>query len=302
MRTQCCVNSFNYMDNKPMELEALCYIESLVARYGYQYAELNSDSDGCDFIIFENGEIDTYVYLRCQSKGRCVSHDASNVSIPQSYVRDNFLVFVYVKPEDEDCVSTYLYFADDIKTNWKIDGDTYRLYLPKTFVNNHDNDIYLLKKKRALLIGELLRKVGVQSSQRYIKFLSDSEFYFRMWQKTGGLPAIEYLRGVFDGDDSQELLGIDKFIFMLCASVIQNRDSDICLSIDWAFQFLVGLNIDTSDIGGFHEGKEYRSNVAIVYTNTWVKELLSVDDTLLGYLLHIGDREESADVCVMRGV
>ena len=30
-------------DNKPLELEALRYIESKVARYGYEYEEMNYD-------------------------------------------------------------------------------------------------------------------------------------------------------------------------------------------------------------------------------------------------------------------
>jgi len=88
------------MDTKPLELEALNYIESLVARYGYTFFNPNYDEKGGDFIINLEKEENIYCGLKCQSKGRRISPNGSNVVIPKGYVVDGFLVFVYVRPEN----------------------------------------------------------------------------------------------------------------------------------------------------------------------------------------------------------
>ena len=52
------------MDTKPLEHEALNQIMSLLARYGYKYAELSFDEDGADIFVIKKVEIGTSVYWR----------------------------------------------------------------------------------------------------------------------------------------------------------------------------------------------------------------------------------------------
>lgn len=51
---------------------------------------MNFDELGGDFFIIEEDERNTLRYLRCQSKGRSIQHNHSNVVIPKSYVSEDF--------------------------------------------------------------------------------------------------------------------------------------------------------------------------------------------------------------------
>lgn len=287
------------MDTKPLELEALNQIQSLVSRYDYHIANPNYDVNGGDFFIFEERGGGICFLLKCQSKGRDISSHASNVSIPQSYVVKNFLVFVYAKPEDVDQTKVYLFTAEDILNDWRKKGNDFILYLSQDFNRRTENEKYLLNKERAKIIEVLLAEVSRKTSIDYIYALNDSDFYFTMWQKTGGLPSIEYTRDIFSGDDFL-YIGMAKFIFLLCASVIKNDNSDFSLSIDWAFECLKEVSNDEMESLEYKEGREYHSDVAITYGRTWVREMLSEDGTVKGFLLHIGDSEESVEAYVIK--
>lgn len=288
------------MDTKPIEQEALNHIQSLVARYGYKYANLNFDKKGGDFFIIEEAGEFVLKFLTCQSKGRCVYPDGSNVRINQDYVEDNFLVFVYVKPENVDETQTYLYTAEDIKTVWGKTGHYYYLCLQKDFNSIKTNEKYLLNKERAQLIGRLLANFGRCKRDEIVLSISDSDFYYDMWQKTGGLPCIEYIRSVFADEELSFMLSTGKFIFLLCASILQNNMSDYSLSIDWAFLYLKGFNYKDINVERFREGNKCFSDVAIAYSRTWVNDLLSNEGEQIGFHLHIGDSEESIDAYVLK--
>ena len=287
------------MDTKPLETEALDFIKSKVACYGYRIAVLNFDEDGCDFLIIRKTENYKCKCLRCQSKGRSIFPNTSSVVIPKPYVRDDFLVFVYLKPEDVDAVVVYLFLADDIKSYWEDKGDHYYLYLSKDFMGKERNDEFLFKKDRASVIESLLADVGRVSNSDSVNALLDLEFYYKMWQKTGGLPSLEYLREL-DNGDIFEIIGTKRFVFLICALIIQNCDSDISLSVDWAYFPLKTKNVCERGAKGYVEGRTYYSEVAITYRSTWVKELISESGELAGYHLHIGDNEEYVNTYVWR--
>lgn len=291
------------MDTKPLENEALNHIESLLARYGYKYAELSFDEDGADFFVIRKVEINASIYwkiLRCQSKGRDVSQHNSSVVIPQTYVRDGFLVFVYVKPEDVDETKTYLYTAEDMLSVWKKRNDDYVLNLSKEFNSQKENENYLLNKDRATLIEYELMENGREISDSDANDLNDIAFYFKMWRKTGGLPSIEYIKDVFADETMSYLIDTEKFVFLLCSSIIQNQDNDSSLAIDWAFGILKEFKCNKGEIPDFKEGRTFCSDVAVTYHRTWVKEIESPDGKVSGYHLHIGDKEDSVDAYVMK--
>lgn len=293
------------MDTKPLETEALNQIKALLGRYGFQYAELNFDEEGADFFTVKKVLHESQVYWRClksQSKGRDVSQYSSNVRIPQSYVTDDFLVFVYVKPEEVDEANTYLFTAENIRNTWKENGVVYELYLPKDFVSRKENEAYAFNKTRSLVIDELLDCVSTERNDDDVMNLTDAEFYFKMWQKTGGLPSVEYIIDLFTSDDNiSSLMGSEKFIFLLCASVVKNDNLyESLLSIDWAFAYLKDYWNRIDKFEDVAKGKLFRSDVAITYFNTWVQELLSSDNLIIGYHLHMSDGEEAIDARVMR--
>jgi hypothetical protein len=291
------------MDTKPLEHEALNQIMSLLARYGYKYAELSFDEDGADIFVIKKVEIGTSVYwraLRCQSKGRDVSRTNSNVVIPQNYVRGGFLAFVYVKPKDVDEAKTYLYTAEDIKTSWNKRGTEYVLYLSKDFNSKRENEMFLLNKDRAAIIEDVLMEEEHEIGENNINVLTDVGFYFKMWQKTGGMPSIEYIKEIYTDETMNYLIDTEIFVFLLCASIIQNQDYDSSLAIDWAFRILKEFNCNKNVIPDFKEGRTFYSDVAVTYHRTWVKEIESPDGKVGGYHLHIGDKEESVDAYVMK--
>lgn len=292
------------MDTKPLEIEAVKQISALLLRYGFKCADLSFDEDGADLFVIKQEERGKDVYwkcLRCQSKGRDVSRNSSHVAIPESYVREDFLVFVYVKPEDVDSAQTYLYTADDIQEIWGYKNSEYVLYIPKDFVFREDNAKYLFNKSRKGVIEDLLIDVDNDLMTKDVNALTEADFYFRMWQKTGGLPPVEYIRDLFSNDNMSYLMDTEVFIFMLCASVVVNYDRfDQCLSIDWSYEYLKQFRNKDDEIEGLEEGRKYSTDVAITFIRTFVRELVSDGNEIAGYHLHFADDEEAIDAYVMR--
>lgn len=290
------------MDTKPLEHEALDWITSSLARYNKRFVKMSFDEDGADFYVVKKEERESSLILKClkgQSKGRNITKRGENVVIPKEYVTDNFLVFVYVKKEDTDEAETYMYSADDIRNTWRCTESDYKLYLPQKFNQEKANQKYLFNKQRSEIIDKLLLEVGEERNEVDVSNLSDAEFFFKMWQKTGGLPSIEYIRSIFSVDDLHDV-GIRVFIFLLCASVIKNDSSDTSLSIDWAFMWLKYVSSDSVKLKIEHEGESFYSDVAYTYGRTWVKEILSCEESVEGFHLHIGDSEGSVDAYVMK--
>ena len=289
------------IDNKPLELEALQYVQSLVARYGFNYADPNYDQKGGDFFIIEEESGNLCRLLRCQSKGRDVSNNESHVDIPIGYVVDDFLVFVYVKPGRLDETKTYLYTADDIKSLWNNNGRYYSLKLSKGFTNNNDNDKFLFDEDRSKIIGELLNSSSRKTNLKIIKALSESDFYFLVWQKTGILPSVEFLQNEFPDDDSDLFIfNLEKFVYLLCAAVIQSDKNEVSIPIDWAFFSLKNYFCDNIKIKGFKQGVKYYPYYAMIYHRTWVIEILDEEGRVGGYQLHLGDKEEAVEAYVMK--
>lgn len=292
------------MDTKPLEKEAVSQITALLLKYEFKCADLSFDEDGADLFLIKKEERETDVYwkcLRCQAKGRDVSLHGSNVTIPESYVREDFLVFVYVKPEDVDSAQTYLYTAGDIQEVWGYKNGEYVLYLPKDFVFREENEKYLFNKSRKGVIDDLLKDVDNDLLTKDVNALTEAEFYFRMWQKTGGLPPVEYIRDLFSNDNMSYLMDTEVFIFMLCASVVVNYDIfDQRLSIDWSYECLKQFGTREEESVEQEEGRKYSTDVAITFISTFVRELVSKGKEITGYHLHIADNEEAIDAYVMR--
>lgn len=290
------------MDTKPMEFEALNQIEALLIRYGYRYAELSYDENGGDIFIIEKVEHNASVYLKylkAQSKGRDVSQNSSNIVIPEAYVTDDFLVFAYIKPEDVDKSETYMYIAQDIRNTWKKKDDDYFLNIPKNFCDRVENEKYKFNKKRSALIQQLLTDVSKKFKEDNVNALTDAEFFYRKWRRTGGLPSLEFIREIFDEDNMYYLSNTAIFIFLLSASIIQNIELDSSFSIDWAFASLKLFKQSGINITGINKGRIYRSEVAVTY-KTWVQELLSDNGQITGFTLEMKDNEESIEAYVMR--
>lgn len=294
------------MDTKPLEHEALNQIKALLSLYNYKFVEMNFDENGADIFIVKEEECDSTLFLKCikgQSKGRNITKCSSEVVIPCRYVSDNFIAFVYVKKEceEENEAKTYLFSADEIRNYWKRRSGDYVLYLPQNFNYKKDNEQFLFNKKRSAIIDDILNKVGESRIASDINILSESEFYFEMWRKTGGLPSYEYIKDVFKVGFSDGILFSGKFVFILCASLIVNHDiADIDLSIDWAFNVLRYFEIKNGISLEYKKGETVFTNVAITYGNTWVQEILSNECDVIGYHLHIGDKEEAVDAIILK--
>lgn len=60
------------------------------------------------------------------------------------------------------------------------------------------------------------------------------------------------------------------------------------------------ISIDSEELGLKDNWQLFHSDVAITYSRTWVKEILSMKNEVDGFHLYIGDSEESIDAYVMK--
>jgi len=82
------------MDTKPLEIQAESYIKSQLLKYNFNVIKPIFDENGSDLIIVDNIENNLWHYINIQSKGRTVSIKNTNISIPVSYVNNQFYLYI----------------------------------------------------------------------------------------------------------------------------------------------------------------------------------------------------------------
>ena len=104
------------MDTKVMEQQALNYVKSTLIQYHFDLGELSFDKNGTDLYLIKHLSNTDLRYLRIQCKGRNLSTNKSNVRIPNNYLMDNFILFLYVIRENN--IKLLCFFSDEI-AEWK---------------------------------------------------------------------------------------------------------------------------------------------------------------------------------------
>lgn len=132
-------------------------------KYDLLVAKPKSDQKGTDLLLFK--EIaDNVKFCRIQSKGRSLEHsDQSFIEIPENYVTDGFLCFLYLYlsyNSDE----LYIFFPVDIK-KWEKPKGKYVLRIYKSTVSEKLST-YVFKPNKVQVINTLINAAEIHNEFR----------------------------------------------------------------------------------------------------------------------------------------
>lgn len=84
----------------------------------------------------------------------------SNVTIPTKYVKENFVVFLYLEEANTKDDFLYIFFHDDIKL-WRTEAMNFKLIIPQYFYNREEFKERLLNREAITEIKNILLKQAV---------------------------------------------------------------------------------------------------------------------------------------------
>jgi len=167
------------MDTKPLENEAELHIQSVLLKHGFSVAKPTFDTDGADLLIVDSNKTKFTPVLRIQCKGRNISTNGSNISIPQEYVEKNFVVFLYTKLENYKS-ELFVFFSDDV-TGWRITNNEYVLSFNKNTIKKKDFVEKQFHSGHCIQLREILRTCKIK---KYTSVIIDSVFLNKAIEKT----------------------------------------------------------------------------------------------------------------------
>jgi hypothetical protein len=283
------------LDNKPLEQEALNFITSKVSRYGYKYSHPNFDKNGGDFFIVEELKDGLHKIITCQSKGRNITNNNSNLKIHKNYVKDSFLLFLYLKDENYDNDDIVFLFTKDNILSWELKEDNFFLNIPKNSLGNTIFKSNKFDKLSSKIILEALNKIGVgqEVENKTITNLSTLSNLLDLWKKIGSLPDSNFTKQILEDFDNYPYVNIEELIFLLCIAIHNEENLGLENSIDWSFQYLMYYNetlLEEEYILDFKTQKKTYSSFMITYNKTYLEYLENGEEK--GFKLRIGDIEE----------
>lgn len=168
------------MDTKPLQKQAEFYIASELLKYDFKAIEPFFDEEGTDLIVIQNINLKITKFLKIQCKGRNIKNGTSPVTIPISYVDENFVVFLYVIDEDKNN-SLYLFMPEQIK-EWNVNKQNeYVLTMNKKKISTDYFQSKLFNKD----LSEILRKkLNKTETKNYTSVLIDGIFLEKAMDKT----------------------------------------------------------------------------------------------------------------------
>lgn len=281
-------------DNKPLEQEALSCATFKVSKYGYKFSHPNFDKNGGDFFIEEELADGLHKIITCQSKGRNITDNNSNVKIHTSYVKDSFLLFLYLKDDNYDNEDTLFIFTKEDIQKWQIRNDNFYLNIPK---NSLDTSIFTsnkFDKVNSKKITDILNDIDafIKVEYKTITNLNTLDSLLDLWKNLGSLPDANLTKQLLDDFDNYPYINIKQFIFLLCITIHNEENLEFHNSIDWAFQYLKFYNDSPPSeyIFDFKTQKTTYPAFMVTYNKTYLEYI--EDETEKGFKLQIGDIEE----------
>lgn len=132
------------MDTAVMEYTAEDLIAHKLQRAGILIAKPKFDQKGADLLGLLK-VADGANFCRIQCKGRSVINSSSSIKIRKDYVKDAFVVFLYVEDGQEEKTHLFAFFKDDIET-WSNNETEYTLTIKQsTFPEDLKDHIYSQK-------------------------------------------------------------------------------------------------------------------------------------------------------------
>lgn len=154
------------MDTSKLAIQAEEFVSSTLSNYGFFVSKPKYDIDGCDLQVLDHPSQPTRL-LRIQSKGRALGNNLT-VSIPKEYVRDNFILFLYVV-DYEKKVTLYLFFPEQVE-QFASDEKNYKLYSSKDTFGIKYSDYQFTNDKAT----ELARRLSASKIKEETTVLIDS--------------------------------------------------------------------------------------------------------------------------------
>jgi hypothetical protein len=235
-------------DNKPLEKEAKDHISKLLRRSGFLVADPYFDIKGSDLIILFDLEKKIKIGI-IQSKGRTVKKDQpSNVRIPQKYIKDNFIVFVYVIKEYNPVQEEYVYcfFEEDIN-NWTKNKKDFVLNIPVDF-NEKDS---FKEKLYSTNIGEKIKvmlKPDDNIIMEYLNELDISDKALGLWYSEGLIPSLDHLQKIYYSSEDG-ISTIEQAILIYISAFLKRTELEIRmdefsenLSFEYLFQSIANFS------------------------------------------------------------
>ncbi|MGK0273228.1 MAG: hypothetical protein ACI88H_003907 [Cocleimonas sp.] len=150
------------VDNKPLEEEAEFFVKNKLLRYGFNIAKPSFDIKGADLIILDNIDSNYSKVLKIQSKGRTLKKTTNSIKIHESYVKDDFIVFLYaIDEENKDQEYLCTFFKEDIES-WNKSNDNYTLSFTSKSILTDQFQSKIFNKEVAIKINEILERTKVK--------------------------------------------------------------------------------------------------------------------------------------------
>ncbi len=149
-----------------MEYTAEDLIAHKLQRAGILISKPKFDREGADLIALMEVK-DGAKFCRIQCKGRSlIKSESSSIKIPQKYVSDSFVIFLYIDDGNEESTHLFTFFADDI-INWNLnDKNEYVLSFRKTnfekqFIDNTFSQKSVEKIKKIIENANVTREIRI---------------------------------------------------------------------------------------------------------------------------------------------
>ena len=170
-----------WIDNKPFEDEAESFIKNKFLRYDFNVAKPTFDILGADLLILDNIDTKYSKVLKIQSKGRTLKSTTNSVKIHESYLTDEFIVFLYaIDNEDKDKEYLFTFFKEDIK-KWNKNNENYVLSFTAKSILNDSFQSKIFNKTVAEKIKEKLYQVPIK---KYTSVIVDGIFIEKAIDRT----------------------------------------------------------------------------------------------------------------------
>jgi len=290
------------MDNKPLEDLAENYIKTRLSKAKIKYLKPNYDTDGTDLVLLNplNKHIAKQVIV--QSKGRNVTNNPSNFSIPVEYVVSNFVCFLYLEVDGDSNDYFYIFFSEDIK-GWNKAYGKFVLSIPRGFKNHQyfeqqKFDVNFHVKK----IDELLNNAPMLR-QSYVEFenMGLKKILFEMWKKYNSFPDLNLVTALYD--DFYESTGtsaIDIFIICTIANHIEQLDYRSLDSFMQDLFIIRNIEEPIKNVVTIHNPDQIRplsSSWSITYNRVSFGQVDITYDGIdyKGLYCYIGDREDHVE-------
>ncbi len=206
------------VDNKPLEEQAEAYLKSMLLKYNFNVTKPSFDKNGIDLLIIDRPDKKLTKTLKVQSKGRSLGKRGTNVTIPVSYVTDEFILFIYIDKGDETNL-LYMFTRYDIES-WSKNNKSYTLSITKKLLNSEEMD---KRKFNNSKVDELRAILTAAEIKTYTTIIIDGIFFEKAIRK-----AMAIYRDIWP-DKKFQKLNIKNVVrnILYCFDVYKAEDKNI---------------------------------------------------------------------------